>query len=158
MLRLLRLLFELAARSVCSRRDLLLENLALRQQLGALKQRHPQPRLAAPDRLFWVVALAGMETFAGPRPTRDRRPLASHRVQVVLDVTLAASDPVGRRCVNKELRELIFRMVSENPMWGAPRIYGELKMLSFNISERTVLRWMRKAPRDPEPPERSLLA
>jgi hypothetical protein len=68
MLRLLRLLFELAARSVCSRRDLLLENLALRQQLGALKQRHPQPRLAAPDRLFWVVALAGMETFAGPRP------------------------------------------------------------------------------------------
>jgi transposase InsO family protein len=45
------------------------------------------------------------------------------------------------------LRELIFRMVAENPTWGAPRIHGELKMLGFDISERTVLRWMRKAPR-----------
>jgi transposase InsO family protein len=41
-------------------------------------------------------------------------------------------------------------MVAENPTWGAPRIHGELKMLGFDISERTVLRWMRKTPRDPE--------
>ena len=33
---------------------------------------------------------------------------------------------------------------------GAPRIHGELKMLGFDLSERTVLRWMRKAPRNPE--------
>jgi putative transposase len=52
------------------------------------------------------------------------------------------------------LRELIFRMVAENRTWGAPRIHGELKMLGFDISERTVLRWMRKAPRDPEPVKR----
>jgi transposase InsO family protein len=51
--------------------------------------------------------------------------------------------------VSRELRELIFRMVAENPTWGAPRIHGELKMLSFEISERTVLRGMRKAPRSP---------
>ena len=42
-------------------------------------------------------------------------------------------------------------MVAENPTWGAPRIHGELKMLGFEISERTVLNWMRKAPRNPEP-------
>jgi len=54
----------------------------------------------------------------------------------------------------KELRELIFRMVAENPTWGAPRIHGELKMLGFDISERTVLRWMRRAPRNPEPARR----
>jgi len=41
-------------------------------------------------------------------------------------------------------------MVAENPTWGAPRIHGELKMLGFEISERTVLRWKRKAPRNPE--------
>ena len=52
------------------------------------------------------------------------------------------------------MRELIFRMVAENPTWGAPRIHGELKMLGFDISERTVLRWMRKAPRNPEPAKR----
>jgi transposase InsO family protein len=56
----------------------------------------------------------------------------------------------GRKCVDKELRELIFRMVAENPTWGAPRIHGELKMLGLDISERTVLRWMKKAPRNPE--------
>ena len=60
----------------------------------------------------------------------------------------------GRRFVNRELRKLIFKMVAENPTWGAPRIHGELKMLGFDISERTVLRWMRKAPRNPEPAKR----
>jgi transposase InsO family protein len=45
-------------------------------------------------------------------------------------------------------------MVAENPTWGAPRIHGELKMLGFDISERTVLRWMRKVPRSPEPARR----
>ena len=56
----------------------------------------------------------------------------------------------GRKCVSKELRELIFRMVAENSTWGAPRIHGELKMLGFDLSERTVLRWKRRAPRSPE--------
>jgi putative transposase len=40
-------------------------------------------------------------------------------------------------------------MVAENPTWGAPRIHGELLMLGFDLSERTISRWMRKAPRDP---------
>jgi hypothetical protein len=57
----------------------------------------------------------------------------------------------GRKCVSSELRELIFRMVAENRTWGAPRIHGELTMLGFDISERTVSRWIRKAPRNPEP-------
>ena len=39
-----------------ARRGLLLENLALRQQLAALKRRHPKPRLTLLDKLFWVVA------------------------------------------------------------------------------------------------------
>ena len=39
-------------------------------------------------------------------------------------------------------------MVAENRAWGAPRIHGELRMLGFDISERTVLRWMRRVPKD----------
>ena len=57
---------------------------------------------------------------------------------------------VGRKRISKEIRDLIFRMVAENPTWGAPRIHGELLMLGFDVSERTISRWMRKAPRDPE--------
>jgi len=49
---------------------------------------------------------------------------------------------------------LIFRMVAENSTWGAPRIHGELKMLGFDLSERTVLRWMLRAPGSPEPAKR----
>jgi transposase InsO family protein len=45
-------------------------------------------------------------------------------------------------------------MVAENRTWGAPRIHGELRMLGFDILERTVLRWMRRAPRNPEPAKR----
>ncbi len=45
-------------------------------------------------------------------------------------------------------------MVAENPTWGAPRIHGELLMLGFDISERTVSRWMKRAPRSPDPAQR----
>jgi predicted DCC family thiol-disulfide oxidoreductase YuxK len=57
---------------------------------------------------------------------------------------------VGRRRIPREVRDLIFRMVAENPTWGAPRIHGELLMLGFDVSERSVSRWMKRAPRDPE--------
>jgi hypothetical protein len=41
-------------------------------------------------------------------------------------------------------------MVAENPTWGAPRIHGELLMLGFDVFERSISRWMKRAPRDPE--------
>src|SRR5258708_6615827 len=64
--------------------------------------------------------------------------------------------PIGRRQTSKEVRELIFRMVVENPTWGAPRIHGELLMLGFDVSERTISRWMKRAPRDSESAKRWL--
>jgi transposase InsO family protein len=157
MLRSLKLLFILALRSGCSRRDLLSENLALRQQLAVLKRKHPQPRLAASDKLFWVVLrrlwprwkraliLVQLETV-----------VRWHRRGFKLYWTWLSRhrNRVGRKCVNRELRELVFRMVAENPTWGAPRIHGELKMLGFEISERTVVRRMRRVPRNPEPAKR----
>ena len=63
---------------------------------------------------------------------------------------------VGRTRISKEVCDLIFRMVTENPTWGAPRIHGELLMLGFDVSERTISRWMRRAPRDPERAKRWL--
>jgi hypothetical protein len=53
--RSLRLLFVPFVRSVCSRRNLLLENLALRQQLAVLKRSHPQLRFTVSDKLLWVM-------------------------------------------------------------------------------------------------------
>lgn len=159
MLRLLRLLSVVVTRSFRSRNDVLLENLALRQQIAVLKARHPKPQLFSSDKLFWVLlrkvwpgwkrALILVQPETVVRWHRSGfklywKWLSRHRTAV------------GRRCVSRELRELIFRMVAENPTWGAPRVHGELKMLGFDISERTVLRWMRKAPRSPEPAKRWL--
>src|ERR1700737_640059 len=67
-----------------------------------------------------------------------------------------ARQVAGRKCVSKEVRALIFRMAAENPTWGAPRIHGELLKLGFDLSERSVSRWVRRAPRDPDPAKRWL--
>jgi putative transposase len=61
-----------------------------------------------------------------------------------------ARRPIGRRQTPKQVRQLIFRLVAGNPTWGAPRIHGELLMVWFDVSERTISRWMKRAPRDPE--------
>jgi len=47
-------------------------------------------------------------------------------------------------------------MVAENPTWGAPRIHGELLKLGFDLSERSVSRWICRAPRNPDPLKRWL--
>jgi putative transposase len=62
----------------------------------------------------------------------------------------------GGRRISEEIRQLIFQMVAENPSWGAPRIHGELLMLGFEVSEATISRWMRRAPRVPDPAKRWL--
>jgi len=95
-----------------------------------------------------------LEGCADPCSTGDGRSIASAGFKLYWKWLSRHRTPVGRKCVSRELRELIFRMVVENPTWGAPRIHGELKMLGFDDSERTVLRWMRKAPRNPEPAKR----
>src|SRR5258708_19567 len=55
MFRFIGLCLGTLVRLLRARRSLLLENLALRQQLAVLKRRHPRPRLDLLDKLFWVV-------------------------------------------------------------------------------------------------------
>jgi hypothetical protein len=50
----------------------------------------------------------------------------------------------GRPKVSRELRELIRQMSKENPLWGAPRIHGELLKLGFEVAESTVSKYMSK--------------
>ena len=61
------------------------------------------------------------------------------------------SKRLGRPTVDAEIRALIRRMAEDNLTWGAPRIHGELLKLGFEISERTVSRYIRRL----SPPDQS---
>ena len=153
----LRLLFILLVRSLRSRHHLLLENLALRQQVLVLARHRPRPRFTNTERFLWVMLRRFWPRWQSALIlVRSDTVVQWHKAGFELYWTWLSRHRkrAGRKCVNWELRELIFRMVAENRTWGAPRIHGELKMLGFDISERTVLRWMRRAPREPEPAKR----
>src|ERR1035441_1112782 len=137
-----------------SREELILENLALRQQLLALHSKRPRPRLSSVDKLFWVVL---RKVWSGWKRSlilvTPETVVRWHRAgfRLYWSWISRAGRAVGRKPISREVRGLIFRMVAENPTWGAPRIHGELLMLGFDLSERTISRWMKRAPRGPEP-------
>ena len=60
----------------------------------------------------------------------------------------------GRPSTAAKIGALVRRMATENFTWGAPRIHGELLMLGYDVSERTVSRSMPKRPADPEAQQR----
>src|ERR1700675_689330 len=159
MLPLIRVLLPSILRVFRSRRNLLLENLVLRQQLAVLKRKRPRPRIAALDKVFWVFARrfwpGWKQALIVVTPDTVVR---WHRAGFALYWRAISRTRLvfGRKQISKEVRELIFRMVHENLTWGALRIHGELLMLGFDLSERTISRWMKRAPRDPEPATRWL--
>jgi putative transposase len=64
----------------------------------------------------------------------------------------------GRPALDLHVRELIAEMASANPLWGAPRIHGELRKLGIEISERTVSRVLQQLSRPPSQTWRTFLA
>src|SRR6266851_563250 len=146
-----RLCVGLLARCFRSRRRLLLENLALRQQLAVQKRRQARPTLLPFDKLFWVLACRLWPDWKKSLLVVTPETVVRwHRNGFRLYWSLISKvrKQVGRKRLSREVRKLIFRMVAENPTWGAPRIHGELLMLGFDVSERTISRWMKRAPRE----------
>jgi putative transposase len=134
-----------------TRTDLALENLALRKQLALLSRRSKRPRFGRLDRAFWVwlssrwsgwrqaLYLVLPETVVRWLRQRFRAfwTWKSHRGRV------------GRPLVSSEIADLVRTMALANPLWGAPRIHGELLKLGLDVSQRSVARLM---PRRPKPP------
>jgi putative transposase len=136
------------------RSNLALENLALRQQLAILKRRHPRPKLRMSDRAFWLVLSRAWshwrETLVIVKPETVVR---WHRRRFALYWTrLSRRNGPGRPGKDREIRDLIRRIAIANVLWGAPRVHRELLKLGFDISERTVSRWM---PRRRKPPSQT---
>ncbi len=125
-----------------SRSDLILENLALRQQIAVLTRAKRRPQFRASDRLVWVSLRRSWRRWQNALVIiRPETVVAWHRKAFRRHWT-SISRRQGRPRVDVELRQLIVRMASENPSWGAPRIHGELSKLGFDISERSVSRYL----------------
>ncbi|MBI4702252.1 MAG: DDE-type integrase/transposase/recombinase [Deltaproteobacteria bacterium] len=135
-----------------SRHQLVLENLALRQQLAAFMARGKRPRIRATDRAFWLLLRRLWARWADvPVIVKPDTVVRWHRAgfRLYWNCISRRGARRGRSPVDVEVRNLIRRMTSENG-WGAPRIHGELLMLGIDVSQRTVSRYLRGLHRRPE--------
>ena len=142
--------------ALSTRRDLLLEILALRHQLAV--RARPNRRFRPSDRLLWLVMRRvwprWREALVLIQPaTVDRW----HRAPFVRRWWRRSRCP-GRPRIDAPCRDLIGRLAEENPLWGAPRIHGELLKLGVVVSERTVSRYVRERPKRPSQTWRTFIA
>lgn len=152
MLVLLLLIVRTFAAGLGSRRDLMLENLALRHQLHVALRTNPHPRLLPRDRVLWVW-LHGVWPNGWRQHLRLVRPetvLRWHRKGWRLYWTRRSRARLGRPRLSAEVRALIVRISKENPLWGSERIRGELLKLGLVVSNRSIrrYRWRRVRPGD----------
>ncbi len=145
------LLIGVLRRSMRARRDLLMENLVLRQQLAVYARQPRRARLRNEDRLFWsVVAWAWSPWRVRLRLVQPQTVVRWHRTAWRRYWTWRSRGRrPGRPRIDAELRQLILRLARENPRWGAVRIVGELRALGFSVSARTVRRYRDQVRRRP---------
>jgi putative transposase len=141
-----------------SRASLELELVALRHQATVLRRQHRgRPQLSSLDRLLWVwlyrIWPQVIDAMVLVKPTTV---IHWHRKGFRLFWRWRSRRP-GRPKIGADIRALIRRMSKANPLWGAPRIHGELLMLGIKISQATVGRWMPWRPKVPSPTWRSFL-
>src|SRR5213592_2886661 len=140
-------------------RQLALENIALRQQLAVYKRTVNRPKLQRSDRLLWVwlsrvwpawrpaLVIVAPATVLRWQRRRFRRHWA----------TLSGRRPAGHPPVDAAIKALVRRMTAANPLWGAPRIHGELLKLGIDVAERTVSRLLPKRRSPPSQTWRTFL-
>ncbi len=122
------------------------ENAVLRHQLIVLRRR-PYGRvwLTNHDRLFfiqlyrWFPSILQVLTIIRPETL-----LRWHRAGFRRYWRWKSRPRGGRPQIDTELRALIWRMSMENPLWGAPRIHGELLKLGFEVAQSSVAKYMAK--------------
>ena len=151
MFALMHLVWTAAASLIRSKERLEAENAALRHQVIVLRRMMKgRVRLTNGDRLFfvWLYRLfpSALSAIAIIRPETIIR---WHRAGFRRYWRWKSHSVGGRPAIDAELRLLIRRMCRENPLWGAPRIHGELLKLGFSVAESTVAKYMARPRRPP---------
>src|SRR5215468_2285995 len=123
----------------------------LRQQLVVLQRSAParlRPRTA--DRLIFVWLYRLFPSLLEAAVVFKPETLVRwHRSGFRLYWRWKSRRRVGRPAVPADIRDLIRRVSRDNPLWGAPRIHGELLNLGIDIAQSTVAKYMsrRRGPR-----------
>jgi len=141
-----------------TRRHLVLENLALRHQLTVPATSDRRSRFRPADRLVWTCLRrfwdGWREVLVLVQPVTVVR---WHREGFRRYWERKSRRRPGRPRKDPELRSLIRKMATANPLWGAPRIHGELLKLGFDVSESTVSRYLPRRRKPPSPRWRTFL-
>src|SRR5216684_4804986 len=140
-----------------NRAELELEVIALRHQLAVLHRQRPgRPQLFTLDRLLWIslyrVWPRCLNVMVLVKPATVVR---WHRQGFRLYWRWRSRS--GRPLVDREVRDLIRQMNRANPLWGAPRIHGELLKLGIKVSQATVAKYMVRRRGAPSPTWRTFL-
>ncbi|HUE12926.1 MAG TPA: integrase core domain-containing protein [Planctomycetaceae bacterium] len=154
------LLWLLLRACASARGRLLAENLALRHQLAVYRRTVRRPRLRQRDRILW----AWLSRLWRDWPTalvvvQPETVVRWHQQGFRLYWRWKSrSAKTGRPNVERTVQELIRRMCRENPLWGAPRIQAELRLLDHDVAESTVGRYMIRPRKPPSQTWKSFLA
>jgi len=142
-----------------SRAALHLEVLALRHQLQVLQRSRPRRlRLARADRWLWAwLSRAWGDWRTAIVIVKPETVIAWHRQGFRLFWTWKSRRRHGRPPVAADARALIRTMSEHNPLWGAPRIHGELVKLGIDVSQATVAKHMARRRRPPSQTWRTFL-
>jgi putative transposase len=152
-------LFALVASSFRTRAALQAEILALRHQLAVFQKNAPgRLRLQRSDRFLWVLL---SRFWSGWRRclqmVQADTVLRWHRRAFAWYWTRKSRRLPGRPEVAADIRDLIRRMRQANPLWGAPRIHGELLKLGIKVAPSTVARYLPRARKPPSQTWRTFL-
>jgi transposase InsO family protein len=145
MIALIRFVLAISASPFKSKSRLEAENAALRRQLLVLQRKVGRAKLTNTDRWFFVQLYRWfppiLEVLTIIRPETLVR---WHRAGFRRYWHWKSRRRGGRPQVQTDLRVLIRQMSIENPLWGAPRIHGELLKLGFEVSQSSVAKYMVK--------------
>ncbi len=143
-----------------TRAALQMETLALRHQLIVLKRsQRGRLRLDSADRLLWVWLSRFWSNWRSALLiVKPETVIAWHRrgFRWYWRWKSRHGEP-GRPTIDLEIRELIRKMSLANPLWGAPRIHGELLKLGIKVSQATVAKYMARPQRPPSQTWRAFL-
>ena len=135
-----------------SRAELIAENALLRHQLVILRRQVKRPQLTKGDRvglLFWASRLRHWKQAL--LIVQPETLLRWHREGFRLFWKLKSKAGRARPGLSQTTIDLIQRMASENPLWGAERIRGELLKVGVKVAKRSIQKYLRAMPARPTP-------